>query len=218
MSKKQLQRYSKKTQENWVKTEPVWTDKALLIKGYQVMERWEDNYMKSLAALTTLRGGEILEIGFGLGISAGYIQKSKKIKRHTIIECHPDVIAFAKKKFKKQIASGRIRLLEEFWEDITPKLANESFDGILFDSCPLDSPVEFFQFFPFFTEANRLLKKSGIFTYFSDEPKRISEKHRAVLKKAGFTNIDYKICYVHPPKDCEYWKHSTIVAPMITKK
>jgi spermidine synthase len=93
----------------------------------------------------------------------------------------------------------------------------KTFDGILFDSCPLDKEVEFFQFFPFFKEAFRLLKDDGIFTYFSDEPKNISNAHKKLLRSVGFTRINFEISKVNPPKDCIYWKHKTIVAPIIKK-
>lgn len=209
--------YSTSTKKDWLITKPDFKQKELLIKDYQVMQRWEDNYMKSLAAVATKQGGDVLEVGFGMGISAGYIEKSKKINSHTVIECHPDVIASAEKKFKANLNKGRMILLKGFWEDVAPKLKSKSFDGILFDSCPLDSGVEFFQFFPFFKEAFRLLKDDGIFTYFSDEAKNISPKHLRELKEAGFTNINYKICNVHPPKTCEYWKHNTIVIPLVKK-
>lgn len=36
-------------------------------------------------------GGDILEIGFGMGISAGHIQ-ANSITSHTIVENHPQVI------------------------------------------------------------------------------------------------------------------------------
>ena len=183
----------------------------------QIMQSWETPYMRKLADIATSKGGNILEVGFGMGISGGFIQKSKKIKTHTVIECHPLMIVSAKKKYAKQIKSGRFILKEGFWEDVTKKIPSKSFDGILFDSCPLDSSVEFFQFFPFFKEAFRLLKDDGIFTYFSDEAKDISEKHLQVLKKAGFVNISFETCKVKPPKTCDYWKHDTIVAPIIKK-
>ena len=209
--------YRKETKDAWVKTPPVFKKKELLINSYQVMQRWEDNYMKSLAAIVTSKGGTILEVGFGLGISAGYIQKSKKITSHTVIECHPAVFANAEKMFKKHIARGRIKLLKGFWEQVSPKLPSKSFDGILFDSCPLDSGVEFFQFFPFFEEAYRLLKDDGIFTYFSDEARDISPKHMRLLRKAGFKNVKFEVCKVNPPKTCEYWKHKTIIVPIVRK-
>ena len=93
----------------------------------------------------------------------------------------------------------------------------KSFDGILFDSCPLDKEVEFFQFFPFFKEAFRLLKDDGVFTYFSDEATTISKAHKDLLKKVGFKNIKFEVTKIKPPKDCIYWKHNTIVSPIIKK-
>lgn len=219
MSKNTLRHYSKSAQEKWNTIEPEFTKKALLINKYQVMQRWEDNYMKSLAAVASSHGGKVLEVGFGLGMAARFIERSKNVKSHTVIECHPKVIQHARKLFSKQLASGRMKLLKGFWEDITPKMGDESFDGILFDSCPLESGVEFFQFFPFFLEARRLLKKGGIFTYFSDEATNISPKHMKELEKAGFKKeeIRFKVVKVRPPKSTEYWKHNTIICPIVTK-
>lgn len=219
MEKLEHRRYPEEVYTSWVRERPNLTDTSLLIKEYQVMQRWESNYMKSLAAIATSGGGDILEVGFGMGISARYIQKSMKINSHTIAECHPEVIKSASDLFREDIASRRVRLIEGFWEDRTPEIPDESFDGILFDSCPLDSGVEYFQFFPFFKEAHRLLKEGGTFTYFSDEATEISDTHRQELIKAGFRaeDINFKICKVNPPISCEYWKHNTIVSPIVKK-
>ncbi len=217
--------YTKKTKEKYLETIPTLNKQELVMvvkKGKkeivnQIMQSWETTYMKELAKIATSQGGNILEVGFGMGISAGFIEDSKKIKNHTVAECHPMMIDNAKKKFLKQIKSKKFIILEGFWENTTKKIPNKSFDGILFDSCPLDKEVEFFQFFPFFKEASRLLKDDGIFTYFSDEAIKLSKKHIAELKKAGFKNISFKVCKVKPPKDCLYWKHNTIVAPIVKK-
>ena len=40
----------------------------------QVMMDWEDELMKKSAEYVCENGGDILEIGFGMGISANYIQ------------------------------------------------------------------------------------------------------------------------------------------------
>ena len=217
--------YTKKAKNIFIKTEPSLNKKELVMvlenNGKkiinQIMQSWEKPYMKRLADITTSRGGNVLEVGYGMGISAGFVQKSKKIKDHTIIEPHPVMIKNLKAKFAKEIKNGRIVLKEGFWEDVTKKMPSKSFDGILFDSCPLDSGVEFFQFFPFFEEAFRLLKDDGVFTYFSDESKNISKEHEALLKKAGFKNINFEVCKVRPPKTCDYWKHKTIIAPKVKK-
>lgn len=220
-----LGKYSKTVKNQYIETVPFLNKEELIMllkRGRkiivnQIMQVWETPYMKHLAQIATSRGGNVLEVGFGMGISAGFIQKSKKVKNHTIIECHPVMIANCKKKFSRNIKKGRMVLKEGFWEDVIQKMPAKSFDGILFDSCPLDKEVEFFQFFPFFKEAFRLLKDDGVLTYFSDEPLRISKVHMDALKKAGFKNIAFKVCKVKPPKDCIYWKHNTIIAPIIRK-
>lgn len=220
-----LGKYTKNIKTQYLKTKPSLDNKELVMvfkKGNkkivnQIMQSWERPYMKRLAEIVTSRGGDVLEVGFGMGISAGFIQKSKRIKTHTVIECHPLMIASAKKKMTKAIKNGRFILKEGFWEYISKKLPNKSFDGIFFDSCSLDKEVEFFQFFPFFKESFRLLKDDGIFTYFSDEPNILSEKHKKLLSSAGFKNIKFEVCKVKPPKSCIYWKHNSIVAPIIRK-
>ena len=49
----------------------------------EVMMDWEDPIMSSSAAYVCEGGGDILEIGFGMGISAGYIQ-SHSITSHPL--------------------------------------------------------------------------------------------------------------------------------------
>jgi len=206
-----------KLKNDWLNQKAKLTNDSLLIKGYQVMQRWEVPYMEQLAEVVVSNGGHILEVGFGLGISAGFIQKSKKIKRHTIIEAHPDVVKYAFKLFPESIKSGRMNIIQGFWEDVTQMLKDDFFDGILFDTSPIHKETVFFHFFPFFQEGCRLLKKGGIFTYFSDEPKEITPNHMRMLRKAGFKKIDFKICKVQPPKSCRYWRYNTIVVPIIHK-
>lgn len=218
--------YSKKTKDKYLAITPKLDSEELVMlfpkKGQgkivnQIMQSWETSYMKKLAEIATSKGGNILEVGFGMGISANFIEKSKKINSHSIIECHPLMIASAKKKLAKSLKKRRTFLLEGFWEDVVKRIPSKTFDGILFDSCPLDKEVELFQFFPFFNEAFRLLKDDGVFTYFSDESLAISNKHLKELRAAGFKSIKFEVCKVKPPKDCIYWKHNTIIAPIVKK-
>jgi predicted O-methyltransferase YrrM len=75
----------------------------------EVMMEWERSLMSASAAYATQNGGDILEIGFGMGISAGYIQ-SHSIDSHTIYENHPDIIpkalAWAEGKSNVTIVTG----------------------------------------------------------------------------------------------------------------
>ena len=59
--------------------------------GRTVMHSWETPIMEKMAEWVCHSGGDILEIGFGLGISSDFIQ-SHNINSHTICENHPDII------------------------------------------------------------------------------------------------------------------------------
>ena len=76
--------------EEWKKANAHFTTHALRILGHPVMEDWETPYMRELARIASSRGGTVLEVGFGMGISAQFIQQSK-IKHHIIIEMNANV-------------------------------------------------------------------------------------------------------------------------------
>src|SRR3989338_878813 len=120
----------------WVKSKISLTTDQLIIADLQVMQKWEKEYMKMLVEIATKNGNSILEVGYGMGIAASFIQKTK-IKKHTIIEAHPLVYQHAKKMLQSEIKRKKIELLNGFWQDIVKTLKDESFDGILFDTFPL---------------------------------------------------------------------------------
>jgi len=118
----------------WQNAKAHFTDSALQICGHPVMEDWEKDYMKLLADIATTNHGVVLEVGFGLGLSAGYIQQNQ-IDKHIIMEANKGVylkaLEFAQKaKYQTDIIFG-------FWEDTISQVKDSSLDGILFGACPL---------------------------------------------------------------------------------
>ena len=103
----------------------------------QVMMSWEDSIMKASADYVCENGGDILEIGFGMGISADHIQ-SNSIDSHTIIENHPQVIEKA-----KAWASGKsnVTIIEGGWYDVKNSLS--TYDGVFYDTWGDDSRNNF---------------------------------------------------------------------------
>lgn len=93
-----------------------------------VMMSWEDSLMKLSADWVCYNKGDVLEFGFGMGISATYIQ-SHKPSSHTIIENHPQILEILYEWVKDK---PKVKIIEGDWINILDKL--EKYDGIFFDT------------------------------------------------------------------------------------
>lgn len=203
---------------DWGKAPAVYDEHTLKILGKEVMEDWETGYMHTLAGIATSNGGVVLELGYGMGISARAIQTAN-IDSHVVVELHPQVVQKCAQDNAGALSSGRMHVFSGLWQRVTPMLAARSFDGILFDTYPLNEQEMIGPHMYFFDEAFRLLKPGGVLTYYSDEATDFRPEHRARLTTAGFApeNIDFQVCNVTPPPNCEYWRDPTIIAPIVRK-
>lgn len=95
---------------------------------FEVMMDWEDSLMSASAAYVCEGGGDILEIGFGMGISAGYMH-SHSIASHTIVENHPDVIPKAQEWANNK---SNVTIITGSWYDVKDNLS--TYDGIFYDT------------------------------------------------------------------------------------
>lgn len=150
-------------------------------KRYEVMMSWEDDLMKASADFICQNGGHILEIGFGMGISANYIQQNN-ILSHTIVENHPDIIpkalAWAQNKPNVTIVQGG-------WYD---NLSNLSiYDGIFYDTYG-DSDHKHFA-----TSITQLTKLGTLLTFWNINPSPSN-----VYK---FENVEYDVYNINPPQN-----------------
>ena len=108
----------------------------------EVMMDWEDSIMKASADYVCEGGGDILEIGFGMGISAGYIQ-ANSITSHTIVENHPQVIVKAK---EWAVGKSNVTIGEGDWYAIKDSLS--TYDGIFYDTWADDDTDHFTSVLP----------------------------------------------------------------------
>jgi guanidinoacetate N-methyltransferase len=201
-----------KHRDEWKNAPAIFSEKKLQIAGRTVMANWEEHYMKELAKIATSNGGTVLEVGFGMGISARYIQEHE-IEEHIIIEANADV--FVQLEEFAQQAKHKVTPIFGFWEDVVDSLPNDSLDGILFDTVSITEEQVIVYRYSFFEQAYRLLKKGGIFTHFTGEIE-ITPDYRQLLNKAGFFNISGTLCSVNPT-DCPSWDEQVILAPIIIK-
>lgn len=202
-----------RTADEW-RDAPAQVDASgLTILGHPVMQSWEEPYMAELAKIATMNGGRVLEIGFGMGISASFIQRHS-IDEHWVIEANRQVfdhlVAFA------ATARHAVHPLLGFWEEVVTSLPAASFDGILFDPYPINLAQLHTQRFSFFEEAFRLLRPGGVFTHYSGEVE-FTPEYRSRLSDAGFERYEGTLCKLTPPPGCAYWDEPCMLAPVIRR-
>jgi protein arginine N-methyltransferase 2 len=124
-------------------------------KNLNVMMDWETELMQRHAEIVCRNGGHILEIGFGMGISAEFIQQHP-ITSHTIIEVNPQILDRA---LEWSQDKPNVTIVHGDWFDIF-KNHPKTYDGIWYDAdC---AQLNMFRKHV----VDRFLNKNGVFTYF----------------------------------------------------
>ena len=103
-------------------------DSIKLPDGRIVMHSWETPIMKKMSEWVCSNGGDILEVGYGMGIASNFIQQ-QKINSHTICEINDDVLSNLKEWSSDK---PNVKILEGDWFDNIDKM--KTYDGILFDT------------------------------------------------------------------------------------
>ena len=101
-------------------------DKIVTDDNKEVMMSWEAPIMEKSAEYICQSKGDILEIGFGMGICSDYIQ-AEGVNSHTIVEIHPQIIE------KLDIwAEGKtnVTVVEGDWNSVELS----TYDGIFIDT------------------------------------------------------------------------------------
>jgi guanidinoacetate N-methyltransferase len=206
--------------DGWSASRAEYDSAQLVIQGQQVMQDWERPLMEAMARIAAASGGDVLEVGFGMGISATYLQ-DLGVRSHTIIECNEDVIRHFEA-WRAGYPDRDIRLLRGRWEDVVDRLG--AYDSVVFDTYPTDEEefvervlddVTFAQHF--FPVAAGCLAEGGVFTYYTNEIDSFSRRHqRLVLER--FRSLELSVVRpLAPPADCNYWWADAMVVVKAVK-
>ena len=173
----------------------IFSDDKITISGSdaEVMMDWEDPIMSASAAYVTQGGGDILEIGFGMGLASGYIQ-SHSISSHTIIENHPQVI---EKLETWATRKSNVTIVSQSWQEVTQSLG--TFDGVFFDDyCGEYEDI---------SSSLQYLTKSGTKMTFWNNGNTSSNPIKS--------DVEHQEIAVTPTANNSYWTGSTYYMPKL---
>lgn len=198
--------------EDWDKQDVTYDGAQLVLNGHQVMQAWEHRIMAAMAAAITESHGDILEIGFGMGISATYICDAG-VRSYTVVEPNGGVMN-ALDRWSKGYPNTPIRVLNGFWQDVAADFGQ--YDGVLFDpyfvadpgNVEVESSTAVGAFLPVVAPH---IRDGGVMTWFTREIDSLSRAHQRMLFKY-FSRFELQqINDLTPPDDCNYWWADSMV-------
>ncbi|KAI5084150.1 hypothetical protein GOP47_0000319 [Adiantum capillus-veneris] len=222
-----LEKYKNKTEfsnKHYLEERVMFSeDKLLDEESKGIMMSWEKPLMEAHARAVCAGGGDILNVGFGMGLVDTAIQ-SYQPTSHTIIEAHPEV-------YKRMIASGwaekaNVHIIFGQWQDVLPSLG-VVYDGIFFDTYGehYEDLKEFHDCLP------QLLKPGGIYSFFNGLCADNAFFHVVYCQLVSLvlSQMDFTIQFIPlPVKDCldektwegvshKYWQLDTYFLPVCQK-
>lgn len=180
-----------------------------------LMEDWQIPVMRAMAEVAGKASGEVLEIGFGRGVSSTFLQEWNP-RSHTIVECNDKVVE-SFHQWRADYPNSDIRLLHGRWQDQISQFGE--YDAIFFHTYPLteDEYVELALKSAtfaghFFETAAAHLREGGVFTYLSNEIDSLSRAHQRLLLNS-FRSFEIRLVHLDMPSDVRdsWWADSMVI-------
>ena len=167
--------------------------KILNEDGAEVMMSWETSIMEKSAEYISHNNGDVLEIGFGMGVCADYIQ-AQGVNTHTIIEIHPQLLerlsAWASDK-------SNVTIIEGDWANLS---LTDTYDGIFIDTYGDDNWNSFKDF------AIARSKPGANITYWNNFEEELNEH--------SFNSISFESISISPDNN-SYMNGNTYYMPKV---
>ena len=186
------------------------------LSSQQIMEDWQTPVMKAMAERATAGHGDVLEVGFGRGVSATFIQE-RGVRSHTVVEANDHAIERHFDPWRSGLPGRDIRLVRGRWQDHVDALG--LYDGIFFHAFPLNEQ-EFIEHVlhgitfaeHFFAVAAEHLRPDGVFTYLSTEVDSLSRRHqRALLRHFRSLTVSVEPVRVPPDTEDTWWADTMVI-------
>jgi guanidinoacetate N-methyltransferase len=186
----------------------------------EIMEDWQLPLMQAMADAATEARGDVLEIGFGRGVSAEMIQQ-RAPRSHTLVECNASVIARFDA-WRAGHSDRDIRMIAGRWQDVIDRMGE--YDAIFFHTYPMDEQ-EYIEHAVnsatyaehFFATAAAHLRAGGVFTYMTNEIDSLSRAHQRALF-AHFSSLNLRVLPLpNLPADIRdtWWAKSMVIVKAV---
>ncbi len=213
--------YKEDLNGKWSKLKPTVKGKAsnriLEIAGHEVMSDFELPYMKKLAEIVTRNGGDILNVGYGLGLIDKEIENlrtQRKVKKHYVVELNESIAKEARK-------NKKLNVINDCWQNAIDSFRGKQFDGIIYDGYPLKIEHvhrDGINFIKRIVERN-LLKENGILTFYVDSQQKLGTKFLDFLDKLELEVTQLEKVQIQLPKEgSQYWTANHFLAPVVKYK
>lgn len=205
--------------KQWNGMPPDLSKNYLKINGSDVMEAWEDPIMHAMAQVVAENGGKVLEIGYGMGISAHYICQFPFVTDYVVCELNHHIAGQAGRDLARitEQAAQRGRqlnctVIEGHWSDTKEAILARwgAFDGIFYDAYPVEEGEKGVHSLMFMLNGRELLKENGVLTYFTRQPNTLCPNQLAILLKL-FKKVELRRVPVTVPADCSYFSGNNMV-------
>ena len=100
----------------------------LFIGDHEVMADYQSPYMHTLAEIVTRNGGDVLNVGYGMGIIDSAIEtyrRERSVQSHFVIEINKSLAGVAAQ-------HEFLTVIHSDWESSLDHLDGQSFDGVVF--------------------------------------------------------------------------------------
>ena len=190
------------------------------LNDQEIMEDWQIPLMHAMARHVTATHGDLLEIGFGRGVSAEIIQQAG-VRSHTIVEPNDHSVSHYFAPWRARRPDMDIRLFHARWQDVDDQLG--LFDSIFFHAFPMNEQ-EFADYVlrsvtfaeHAFAPMAAHLKSGGVFTYLTTEIDSLSRGHQRRLLQ-HFREISLHVEPLQVPEDVKdmWWARSMVVVKAV---
>ncbi|WP_052659271.1 class I SAM-dependent methyltransferase [Pseudomonas sp. LFM046] len=178
--------------KEYLSTEVHYTEESLRIGEHYVMHEWERPLIRRMVEnLKITSTDHVLEIGFGLGISATLLQQFRPVT-HTIVEPHPQVLEQAR---QWQGERNGVHLRQGYWQQLGSDSTH--FTAIFFDpfcddmAAVDDENISFLEF-----ASRTLLAEDGRLAMFCIHPFLPLDYQRAMF--AHYRQVEIGVVQVEP--------------------